>query len=97
MAIIKGTGKGETINGTAGDDSIFGGNGDDTISGGAGNDAIDGGTGQDTLRLPGSRADYRFHQDSNGAITVRDRRPGGQAGTDRLFSIERVEFAEGTF
>ena len=87
----------DLINGGAGDDYIDGGNGSDTISGGAGNDVIDGGNGQDTLVLAGNRSDYRFMPGLNGAIIVRDLRAGSPDGTDRLFSMERVQFADGAF
>ena len=87
----------DTINGGAGDDAIDGGNGSDLISGGAGNDVIDGGNGQDTVVLEGNRADYRVFQGLNGSVVVRDLRVGGTDGEDRLFSIERVQFADGTF
>jgi VCBS repeat-containing protein len=85
------------INGGAGDDQIDGGNGSDMISGGAGNDVIDGGNGQDTVVLAGKRSDYRVMEGLNGAVVVRDLRAGGTDGEDRLFSIERVQFSDGTF
>ncbi|HYG49104.1 MAG TPA: Ig-like domain-containing protein [Allosphingosinicella sp.] len=85
------------INGGAGDDYIDGGNGSDTISGGAGNDVIDGGNGQDTVVLSGKRSDYRVLEGLNGAVIVRDLRANGTDGQDRLFSIERIQFSDGTF
>jgi VCBS repeat-containing protein len=87
----------DTINGGAGDDFIDGGNGSDLISGGAGNDVIDGGNGQDTVVYAGNRADYRVLQGQNGAVIIRDLRANGTDGQDRLFSVERVQFADGTF
>jgi len=87
----------DAIAGGAGDDYIDGGNGSDMISGGAGNDVIDGGNGQDTLILDGKRSDYRVMEGLNGAVVVRDLRAGGPDGQDRLFSIERIQFADGTF
>jgi VCBS repeat-containing protein len=87
----------DNLNGGAGNDYIDGGNGSDLISGGAGNDEIDGGNGQDTLLLAGNRADYRFLAGPNGSVIVRDLRSGSPDGTDRLFNMERVEFANGTF
>jgi VCBS repeat-containing protein len=87
----------DMINGGAGDDYIDGGNGSDSIIGGAGNDVIDGGNGQDTVVLAGKRSDYRVMQGLNGAVIVRDLRAGGTDGEDRLFSIERIQFADGTF
>jgi VCBS repeat-containing protein len=87
----------DSLFGGAGADYIDGGNGSDLIDGGAGNDVIDGGNGQDTLLLAGNRADYHFWMGDNGAVIVRDRRPNGPDGTDRLFNMERVQFADGTF
>jgi Ca2+-binding RTX toxin-like protein len=49
MAIITGTGAGETLNGTAGNDQIFGLGGDDILNGLGGNDQLDGGIGADTM------------------------------------------------
>jgi VCBS repeat-containing protein len=87
----------DIINGGGGDDHIDGGNGSDLISGGAGNDVIDGGNGQDTVVLAGKSSDYRVMEGLNGAVIVRDLRAGSPDGQDRLFSIERVQFADGTF
>jgi VCBS repeat-containing protein len=87
----------DILNGGAGDDYIDGGNGSDLISGGAGNDVVDGGNGQDTLVLAGNRSDYRIMEGLRGAIVVRDLRAGSPDGEDRIFSIERIQFADGTF
>jgi VCBS repeat-containing protein len=87
----------DTINGGAGNDFLDGGNGSDLLAGGAGNDDMDGGNGQDTALYAGNRADYRFLQGPNGSVIVRDLRSGSPDGTDRLFNMERVEFADGTF
>ena len=87
----------DIINGGAGDDHIDGGNGSDTLIGGAGNDVIDGGNGQDTVVLAGKRSDYRILEGLNGAVIVRDLRTGRPDGEDRLFSVERVQFSDGTF
>jgi VCBS repeat-containing protein len=87
----------DSLNGGAGNDYIDGGNGSDLISGGSGNDEIDGGNGQDTLLLAGKSGDYRFIAGPNGSVIMRDLRSGGPDGTDRLFNMERVEFANGTF
>jgi VCBS repeat-containing protein len=87
----------DVLNGAAGNDTIDGGNGSDTLSGGAGNDTLDGGNGQDTVVLAGKRADYHLSQRPDGSIVLRDLRAGAPDGTDRLVSIERVQFADGTF
>lgn len=87
----------DIINGGAGNDYIDGGNGSDLISGGAGNDVIDGGNGQDTVVYAGKRSDYRLMEGLNGVVIVRDLRAGRPDGEDRLFSIERIQFSDGTF
>jgi VCBS repeat-containing protein len=87
----------DTLSGDAGNDYLDGGNGSDALSGGAGDDVLDGGNGQDTAVYAGNRADYRVTQGLSGAVVVRDLRAGGTDGEDRLFSIERVQFADGTF
>ncbi|HEU0100118.1 MAG TPA: Ig-like domain-containing protein [Allosphingosinicella sp.] len=87
----------DLINGGAGDDHIDGGNGSDTLSGGAGNDVMDGGNGQDTVVFAGRRSDYRILEGLNGAVIVRDLRSGRPDGEDRLFSVERIQFSDGTF
>jgi VCBS repeat-containing protein len=85
------------LNGGAGDDYLDGGNGNDTLTGGAGNDVIDGGNGQDTAVYAGKRSDYRIMEGLNGAVIVRDLRSGRPDGEDRLFSVERIQFSDGTF
>ena len=87
----------DTINGGAGNDYLDGGNGSDLLSGGAGNDVIDGGNGQDTAVYAGKRSDYRLTEGLNGAVVIRDLRAGAADGEDRLISIERVQFSDGTF
>ncbi len=49
MAVLNGTGAGETIDGTAGDDLIRGYGGDDTLNGLGGDDDLRGGAGRDFL------------------------------------------------
>jgi VCBS repeat-containing protein len=83
--------------GDAGNDVIEGRNGSDTLRGGAGDDTLDGGNGQDTAVYAGKRSDYHVTQRGDGSVVVRDLRPGAADGTDRLVSIERVQFADGTF
>ncbi|HEX8194179.1 MAG TPA: Ig-like domain-containing protein [Allosphingosinicella sp.] len=87
----------DILNGNAGNDTIDGGNGSDTLRGGAGNDELDGGNGQDTAVYAGRRSDYHLTQRADGSVIVRDLRQGAADGTDRLVSIERVQFADGTF
>jgi VCBS repeat-containing protein len=87
----------DVLNGNAGNDVIDGGNGSDTLRGGACDDTLDGGNGQDTAVYAGKRGDYHLTQRPDGSVTIRDLRPGAADGTDRLISIERVQFSDGTF
>lgn len=89
----------ENLTGSAFADTLTGDAGANRLDGGAGDDVLDGGAGIDTLRLSGSRNDYLFSY-VGGVLTVHDYRspqPDGTGfdGTDKLFNIERVEFAEG--
>jgi VCBS repeat-containing protein len=95
--LIFGDNGNDVLNGGAGKDRIDGGNGSDTICGGAGDDELDGGNGLDFIVYDGNRADYHLFDRGDGTIVVRDLRPNAPSGTDRLVSIERVTFAEGTF
>ncbi|HEY0013081.1 MAG TPA: Ig-like domain-containing protein [Allosphingosinicella sp.] len=87
----------DILNGNAGNDMLDGGNGSDTLRGGAGDDTLDGANGQDTAVYAGKRSDYHLTQRPDGSVTIRDLRPGAADGTDRLVSIERVQFSDGTF
>lgn len=60
--------------------------GDDTIHGGAGNDVVE---------LRGIRSDYEITEVDDGSIVVRDLRSFQNDGADRLFSVERLRFADG--
>jgi Ca2+-binding RTX toxin-like protein len=77
------------IDGGAGNDSIYGDAGNDRLVGGLGDDRIDGGAGLDVAVFSGARSSYVITT-SNGVTTV-----AGQDGTDTLFGIERLEFADG--
>nr|WP_242481953.1 hypothetical protein [Paracraurococcus ruber] len=88
-----GTATAETVTGTPGNDYIDLGRGNDGAVGGAGNDRIDGGAGLDIAVFTGARADYTVTM-SNNVYTVTDR-VGGRDGTDTLFGVERIRFADG--
>ncbi len=75
---------------------LLGGAGDDTLTGGTGNDTIDGGDGSDTAVYSGNYADYTVSEvaasgSSNGYLEVI-----GADGTDRLYGINALQFADQT-
>ena len=72
-------------------DTLSGGAGDDLIYGGRGANGIDGGAGTDTAAYLGNRADYTVVAETNGSIHVT-----GAGAQDRLTSIEKFQFADGT-
>jgi hypothetical protein len=92
---------GNRLRGDAGDDSLAGGSGDDTLEGGVGHDLLDGGSDFDTAVFVGNQADYTvtYGQDGFGSFTlVTDNNPaaGGGDGTDTLYGVEALQFADGT-
>jgi Ca2+-binding RTX toxin-like protein len=94
---IRGSAFNDTLRGNDGDNSITGGAGDDTLSGGAGDDTLDGGFAGDidTLILSGNRADY-IVTGTPSFMMIADS-VAGRDGTDTVFNLEFVQFADGTF
>jgi len=101
-----GKGGDDDLHGGAGDDELYGADkpggahlddtGADTLEGGAGNDLLAGGDGADTAVFSGNRSDYAITLDrSSGAWQVTDLREGSPDGSDRLFDIEFLQFADG--
>ena len=91
---IQGTNGNDLLNGGTSSDTLYGGAGDDTLRGYGGNDILDGGAGTDTALFVGNRADYVISGDANG-WKLRD--TTGRDGTDWLYFIERLSFADGTY
>ena len=88
---IEGSGGNDRLFGQGGDDVINGGAGDDEIHGGSGNDVINGGTGTDVVVVEGARAQYVVQAvNGNGFALI------GPGGTDTIFEVEVVQFADGT-
>jgi serralysin len=87
---IDGTADGETLTGSSQVDTIKADGGDDVLTGGAGNDGLNGGLGHDTAVFSGNRSSYTL-QVVDDAIVM-----SGLDGTDKLRSIERLQFADGT-
>jgi Ca2+-binding RTX toxin-like protein len=94
----------DRLDGLAGHDTLLGGNGndqlsghqgDDLMTGGAGNDELHGGEGNDTAIFSGTRADYVIASSPDGGFTLRDLRDTGD-GTDKLWNVEQLRFADGT-
>jgi hypothetical protein len=76
------------------DDQIVTGNGNDTISGGQGNDILTGGFGLDTAIFSGARAGYTLTKSGASFIVTDTNVANGDNGTDTLFGIERLQFAD---
>ncbi|WP_146592439.1 cadherin-like domain-containing protein [Puniceibacterium confluentis] len=83
------------LDGRAGNDSLFGLQGDDTLIGGAGDDTLNGGAGADTAVYSGNRADYQVTLNNDGSHTIADLRAGTPDGTDTVFFVEYIRFANG--
>ena len=89
---INGTSGNDTLTGSTANDVMYGLDGNDTLTGGAGNDTIDGGMGTDTAVFAGLVENYTFT--NNGTyVTMQDNI--GTDGTDQLYGIENVRFANG--
>nr|WP_081981307.1 VWA domain-containing protein [Vibrio variabilis] len=88
-------------------DTLTGGSGNDILIGEQGNDVLFGGQGVDTAVYAGEFKDYVIGQvkfDAGGTpnFQVQDRQvtgvnPYAGEGTDQLYSIERLQFQDGTY
>jgi serralysin len=93
---LNGAGGNDTLWGGAGQDRINGGDGNDVMTGGFGDDVIDGGAGsEDKAVFSGRSADYSIAKNSDGSITILDRRADGD-GRDSLSGVEIFQFSDGT-
>ena len=76
-----------------GDDVITAAAGNETLKGYGGNDAMDGGAGLDTAAYLGNHTSFQISRNATtGGFTVVD--TIGGSGTDALFNIERLAFAD---
>lgn len=92
--VISGGDGHDTLSGGAGNDEIWADAGDDVISGGAGDDLLLGEGGFDAAVYAGNRAGYVITV-SAGFVSVSDiDLTDGDEGTDTLFSIESLRFAD---
>lgn len=87
----------DTLDGGADNDTLNGGGGRDRLIGGAGDDTINGDSGRDTVVFTGNLADYVITQNPDGSFVVQDMRTGTPDGTDTVRTVERFEFADGTY
>ncbi|QFT98651.1 Bifunctional hemolysin/adenylate cyclase precursor [Roseovarius sp. THAF8] len=95
---IFGFGGDDEISAGDGNDTIFGGWGDDILEGGAGDDLIVGGLGFDTAVYEGGLDDYDIivrggWLGRNVTVSGASSTAVGDAGTDRLKSVEALYFA----
>jgi len=74
--------------------ALWGESGDDILEGRGGDDSLYGGKGQDLAVYRGLRSEYQIEPIANGQFRVRDLLPD-RDGTDQLFDIERLRFADG--
>lgn len=89
--LLRGDALDNDLDGGAGHDQIEGGAGDDNLTGGPGDDRVDGGDGDDTAVYDGpfAQATITFDE-ATGALQVTT----PSAGTDRLYHIEWLAFAD---
>jgi hypothetical protein len=91
---VRGSNFGDTLLGNGLANRFFAQDGNDTITGAGGDDHIDGGLGVDTARFTGNLAQYTLTPEPSGMVTVVDK-TAARDGTDKLFSVEKLHFADG--
>jgi Ca2+-binding RTX toxin-like protein len=93
--IINGGDNNDTLNGGTGNDTLYGGSGNDILLGNLGNDVLDGESGDDTAVYSGNYADYLINEvDANHVEIIDISFSGPNEGTDQLFNIEYLQFAD---
>ncbi len=73
---------------------LKGGPGDDSLQGNGGNDTLDGGDGTDTAVYASAAANDDWWRNADGTWTVDDGRTVSVDGTDKLISIEKLQFSD---
>jgi Ca2+-binding RTX toxin-like protein len=89
--VIWGGSGNDTLYGGGGNDMLHGDDGDDILVGGAGDDYLDGLWGSNTAVFSGNYASYTIGK-SDGLWTI----SGNGEGTDKLYMIQWVKFADQT-
>ncbi|RVT82076.1 type I secretion target repeat-containing protein, partial [Rhodobacteraceae bacterium CCMM004] len=82
------------LRGMYGEDTLRGNGGNDTLEGGGSDDLIFGGAGWDRALYAHNRADYEIV--TNGNMTTVRYLPGRGEGTDTLYDVEALFFADET-
>ncbi len=82
--------------GSTGADTYRGTKYNDTVRGNGGNDTFDGAAGKDTAVFSGTKASYTVTKNSDGSVTVTDKRSGANDGRDTLRNIETAKFSDGS-
>ncbi|MFO0455309.1 MAG: Ig-like domain-containing protein, partial [Planctomycetota bacterium] len=95
---VDGSNFNDTLTGNASDNALWGRSGNDTLTGGGGNDSLLGGTGDDVAVFSGNWRDYTITtgSDANGTYYQLVDSTAARDGTDRIYDIESVQFADGT-
>ena len=94
--IIDGGPYNDYLLGTTGNNTINGLADNDTLVGGAGDDSLYGGDGNDTANYTGNAGDYTVtYNAANASYTIQDK-TSNRDGTDTLYSIELLSFADGS-
>jgi Ca2+-binding RTX toxin-like protein len=91
---LYGHGANDTLTGAAGSDYLIGDAGDDVLEGGAGDDVLQGVFGDDVAVFSGNFSDYLITYE-NGPYRVVDL-VSGRDGTDHLYDVGQVRFADRT-
>lgn len=86
-----------TIKGGAQANAITGTVNADIFQGGGGNDMIRGLGGTDIAVYAGARIDYAATKNQDGSIQLIDNRGGSPDGTDQLYDVEILRFADGDY
>ena len=95
--ILRGGGSNDILRGGDGNDVAAGNGGNDRFIGAGGDDRFNAGSGRaDVAQFFGNFADYQIdYLTRHGEVRVTDLRPGSPDGTDRLFDVELLRFADG--
>ncbi len=75
-------------------DTLLGNAANNTLTGGGGNDRIDGGAGIDIAVYAGNRGNYTLADSGDPVLGYTVAAKTGSEGTDNLFDVERLKFAD---